>query len=488
VTSVLRGAMLTVAMRWGSRLIGIVSTVILARLLMPDDFGVTAMASMVIGLVSVLLDLGVNVSLIRNRDVTLEHYQAAWTLRLAQAISISALLLVIAPFAGDYFRDHRVVYVLMVLALNVTVGSLENIGVISFQKNMQFGLEFRYLLTNRIFGFVCTVAAALTLRNYWALVLASLASSLFAVVNSYRVHPMRPAVSFGKLREILSVSQWMLAQNIGNYLDETLHKLVVGHREDAGTMGAYSLATEIAAMPSTELLQPLNRVLFPAFVAASHDLVKLKQTFLLAQSVQVLIALPAAVFMSLLADPIVDVMLGPKWTAAVPLLRALALASAIQAVKASAWYVSLTLGRERNSAAISWMQVTLFAALCFMVFPGARALQIAQLRVCVPAVGLCFQLWVVSKALGNLTFVELIAGLWRSIAAVAVTVVLFFYFFPNRIGDSALLTLLFGGAFCIVTYVACLVVFRLATGRLGLAEGYIVSRISPLVREVVRRG
>jgi O-antigen/teichoic acid export membrane protein len=468
-------------MRWSSRLIGVLSTLILARLLLPADFGIAAMAWTVIGFVSVLLDLGVNVALIRNADATEAHFHSAWTLRLAQAALVALVLLAVAPFAGDYFHDRRVVPVLMVLALNVLIASFENIGVISFQKEMQFGLEFRYLLTNRVFGFIVTVVAALVLRNYWALVAAGIASSLFTVANSYRVHPIRPRLSTKKLREILSVSQWMLLQNVGNYLDDSLHKLVVGNRESAATMGAYSLASEISAMPSTELLQPLNRVLFPAFVAASHDLDRLKRTFLLAQGVQVLVALPASVFLSLLAPSVVAVLLGPKWSAAAPLLQALALASAIQAVKSSAWYVSITLTRERVSAGISWMQVVLFVLLAFVAMPSAGATGIAQLRVVVPAIGLVFQLWVVSRGLGNLAISEFMAGLWRPGLAVAFTAAAYLYGVSDLFAARPALHLALGGPFCAGAYVLCLWFFKLATRRLSAPEQYLVSILGPLL-------
>ena len=132
--SVFKGALLTLSMRWLSRLIGIASTLVLARLLMPDDFGVVAMASIVVGLSSMLLDLGVNVALIRNTQATSEHYHSAWTLRLLQALGVAALLVAVSPLAADYFRDSRVTPVLVLMAVNVVISGLENIGIVAFRK------------------------------------------------------------------------------------------------------------------------------------------------------------------------------------------------------------------------------------------------------------------------------------------------------------------------------------------------------------------
>src|SRR5690606_22822899 len=113
-TSVLRGAVLTVGMRWTDRLIGLVSTLILARLLVPEDIGIIAMSSMVVALADMLLDLGVAAALIQNRDATREHFNTAWTIRLIQMCASALLVLLAAPLAGAWFDEPRVASVLQV--------------------------------------------------------------------------------------------------------------------------------------------------------------------------------------------------------------------------------------------------------------------------------------------------------------------------------------------------------------------------------------
>jgi O-antigen/teichoic acid export membrane protein len=223
-TSILKGAALAITMRWSDRMIGLASTLILARLLVPEDFGIIAMASLVVGLLDVLLDLGVNVALIQNRNAEPAHYDTAWTLRLLQTVVSATLIASGAPLAGDYFGDQRVVAVLQAMSIGLVLMGLENIGVITFQKNMQFGLDFRFIFTKRIAGFLATIAAAWFLRSYWALVIGTLVSKTTGVLLSYAMHPMRPRISFEKFREIFGVSQWMLIRSIGGYLDNNLTK------------------------------------------------------------------------------------------------------------------------------------------------------------------------------------------------------------------------------------------------------------------------
>src|SRR5574343_1343215 len=147
--SAARGAVIVVAMRWTDRLIGLFSTLILARLLVPADFGIVAMASIVVGLVDTLLALGVGSALIQNRNAGREDFDTAWTLGIIQGAVVATLIWFAAPYAAESFRDPRVQDVVRVMAFTTFLGAFENIGVVAFQKNMEFGRDFRYFLFRR---------------------------------------------------------------------------------------------------------------------------------------------------------------------------------------------------------------------------------------------------------------------------------------------------------------------------------------------------
>lgn len=418
-TTVFQGALFSIAMRWTDRLIGLVSTLILARLLAPEDFGIIAMASLVIGLVGVLLDLGVNVALIQNPQATQAHYDTAWTLRILQSAVTAALIFLGAPLAGEYFSDARVVPVMQALSGSIVVAGLENVGVVQFQKDMQFGLDFRFMFLKRITSFVTTITAAVLMQSYWALVIGTIIGRLAGTLISYRMHPMRPRPSLEKFREIFAVSQWMLVRSSGLYLDGNLHKMIVGRRADSAVLGGYTLADEISAMPSTELLAPINRALFPAFVAARENLAELKRLFLLAQGVQTLVGIPAGVGLAMVANEAVIVLLGEKWLPAVPFVQVLALVGAIQAITTSGGYVLITLGRMSQVALIAWGQIGLFVLGAFAAMPQADAGNIALIRLATVGAGLGVVLWFLMRALTNLSTLDLLRTTSRPLLATA---------------------------------------------------------------------
>ncbi|PKO90630.1 MAG: lipopolysaccharide biosynthesis protein [Betaproteobacteria bacterium HGW-Betaproteobacteria-10] len=407
-------------MRWTDRLIGLISTLILARLLVPADFGIVAMASIVVGLADTLLDLGVGSALIQNRHAGRDHFDTAWTLRLAQGALAALAIWFAAPFAAESFHDPRVLDVVRFMALSVFLGGFENIGIVSFQKNMEFGQDFRFLFLRRVSGFVVTIVLAFVLRSYWAMVIGALFGRFAGIGLSYLLHDYRPRLSLVKVRDLWSFSQWILVRNLGAYGLLQLDKFLIGQRTDAATMGAYSLADEVASMPTTELLAPLGRVLFPVFVKVAHDAELLRIAFCKALGVQCLFALPAGVGLALVAEEAVPLLLGEQWLPAIPLVKTLALISVFTALSHSSGYVLLALGKVWFQAMLSWLQLALLACLALVFFPDIGAQGIASIRLATTALGFCLFIGLVLYYVKSIRFTDIFIHTWRPLCATGV--------------------------------------------------------------------
>lgn len=472
--------LLAVAMRWIDRAIGVASTLVLARLLVPEDFGIIAMASLAIALADAVLAFSVHVALIQNQKATQAHYDTAWTLRLLQTSASMLVLILIAPLAADYFEEARLQLVLQLLSLSLLLAGLENIGIIDFQKHMQFGAELRFRFLRRIISFSITVTAALWLRSYWALVIGTLAGQSIGVVLSYWLHPMRPRISFEKFREIFQVSQWMMVNSIGVYFQKNLHKILVGRWSSTGTMGAYTLADEISAMPTGELLAPINRALFPSFAKVKDNPARLKELFLLAQGVQTLIAVPAAAGLAVVAQEAVPILLGDKWNAAIPFVQILALVNISQALSTSGRWVLVVIGQVRTSALYGWAQVALFTVLALTAFSGSEAINIAWLRLFVGATGLWLLLWLLVRGFPLLRAREVIANSVRPLLAAAIMALSLTYMgtvLAVSIGFTLVLKVLAGA----IVYTASIAAFWWLAGRPPGAESYVVKKASDLI-------
>jgi O-antigen/teichoic acid export membrane protein len=284
---------------------------------------------------------------------------------------------------------------------------------------MEFGIESRFILIKRLSGAVITVGAAWLLQSYWALVIGSLSGRVIGVGLSYAMHPMRPRLSFIRMKSMLSFSTWNLLRGIAGFLNNNLHRFFVGGRGTTAEMGHYSLGSDIAAMPSTELLAPLSRVLFPLFVNLKHDLVQLKQAFLLALGVQTLIGVPAATGLIVVSNELVLALLGAKWIAAVPFIQIMGAVNIIIALGTSGGYVLLALGRAKVVAYSAWASVLLFVVLVTLAIPQGGAMAIATLRLVVAGFIMIMFLYLLNRELPALRMLEMLRSIWRPCIASA---------------------------------------------------------------------
>ncbi len=426
--SVFKSGILSIAIRWSNRLIGFISTVILARLLDPDDFGIVALAYLVTALIGVLSNFGVHVALIQNKNPTVAHYNTAWTLRLIQMGVAALVVLLVAPLAADYFDEPRLTPVLRILSLGLVIAGFRNIGIINFQKEMRFDLELRFVTLTKIVSFLVLLIMVWQIGSYWAMVFGTLFQKSFGTLLSYVMHPMRPSFSLEKFKEIFSVSQWLLIKNVGVYLDQNLHKIFVGGISNNAIMGGYTMADQIASLPGSDLLGPINRALFPVFVRVKDDLRELKRLFLLAQGVQTMVVMPTSVGLALVAPEAVYVLLGEKWLFAVPFLQVLALTYLVHSITTSSSYVMITMGYVSRTTLWVWAQAIVFLIIVAPIQSNIDTIQIAELRLLTVFGGLFLAIGMLKKTLNNVSNYEIIITILRPVLAtliMAVTILAF---------------------------------------------------------------
>ena len=475
--SISGGAIIMIMMRWVDRLIGIVSTLILARLLVPEDFGIIAMASLVVGFADIIFDLGVNVAVIQKKSPDQSFFNTAWTLRILQSTCVVTFLVLMAPFAADYYNDERVTNAIRVMALSMFIMSFENIGIVTFQKELNFAADAKFTLSKRLAGFFVTILLTLILDNYWGMIIGALCSRLFSTVLSYFVHPMRPWFSLAYFKDIFSISQWVLVKNISQYLDRNLHIILVGGISKTSVTGGYTLAGEISDVPGTDLLAPINRVLFPAFARVKDDRTELTKLLLMAQSIQVMVTFPTCVGFVLTAREFVPVALGDKWMFIVPFIQVLALSNIIQSISSSANYVLTVIGQIRVLAITSWAQIIIFGLGVALFQAQLDAELIAKIRFSAIALTFALSYYILTRYVPTVSIVQMLKGIVRpalgcgamvaALLAIDQAVVL-----PTPL-MLALKVMTGGLAYCAVVLIA----WHLS-GRPNGAESYLIDKIA----------
>jgi len=184
------------------RTLGIISTLILARLLLPEDFGLVAMAMSIVAATEILTAFGFDVVLIQKQGATRAHYDTAWTLQVCFGLAGAICLTLLASPTAWFYHEEQLKSVIYVIAVSFFFRNLENIAVVDFRKKMVFHKEFAYRFSIKIIGFCVTIPLAIYLRSFWALVFGQLTLSLATFVLSYAMNSFRPRLSFTHTREI----------------------------------------------------------------------------------------------------------------------------------------------------------------------------------------------------------------------------------------------------------------------------------------------
>lgn len=415
----LHGSFWMIATRWGMRLTGVVSTVILARLLTPSDFGIVAMAMIVVGILEVMNQTGQKVVIIRHPDPVRADYDTCWTMSVLIGLGIAVLVIAASPLAERYYHDPRVIPVMQCLALRSALGGFENVGVLDFRRNLRFDRLFWYSLYPKLITFFITIFLAVVLRNYWALVGGMIATIVVTDILSYIMHPYRPFFSLEKLREMRSFSFWTLVRTIGWCLNFQVDLFAIGGVAGAAAMGRYSVASDVASTPSQELNNPLVMTLYPVMVKVQHDYPSLKRLYLQVLGWSAIICTSTSVGVALVAHDMVALFLGPKWITLVPLVPWLALSSGMLGLASGAYSVFDSIGVPQVGARMQWLRVVFLAAAIVPVVLLTRNLEwLAGMRLAATLLFMPTLFFAVGNRIGVSPW-EYLGVFWRPFLATA---------------------------------------------------------------------
>ena len=410
--SLLRGTAWMIGARWLTRCIGLVSMVILARLLAPEDYGLVAMAMLAYGLLETIAYAGVDLALMRQGADTRAHYDTAWTVQLIQNCVVAALLLIAAPLTAAYFSEPRAVAVIQLIALRSVIEGAQNIGIVAFRKELDFAKEFRFMLYNKLANFIVIVAAAYWFRNYWALVIGSVSASVIGLMLSYAMHPYRPRLSLAKSKEIWSFSQWLMISRVGSFLNRKADEFIVGGAAGTAAIGAYHFASDLATTPSIEVVMPMRRALFPSLAKLTSQPDQFARMVRDSFSSVAVLCFSVGFGLMAVAPEFVQVFLGPKWVETVPLIQWLAVFGAFTGLTLLLEVPLWVSGRTKWTALQTWLELAALVPAAWFAVHEFGIVGAAAARTCV-AITMVPIMMHISVRAGSVSYTDLIGAVWR---------------------------------------------------------------------------
>jgi teichuronic acid exporter len=303
-------------------------TVVLARLLLPEEFGLLALLSLFIGLGAVFVDGGLTSALIQRQDV---HYNDECTMfwfNISASIGICALLWLLAPLIAAFYGNAVLELVTKVLALNLPLAAIGAVHHALLTKRLEFDKLVIVGASASLISGTAAVCLAISGFGVWSLVYQTLVSSAVASILVWVISPWRPSLIWSRHshKRLLGFGGYMLASAVLSMIYAKAYTIVVGKFYGVSDLAYYSRAESTQQLPTNIMSGVLWRVFLSVFSESSHDKARLCRGVALAIRTAMLLNTPIMMGLAIVADPAVRILFGPQWLSSVPVLQVLCLA------------------------------------------------------------------------------------------------------------------------------------------------------------------
>lgn len=346
-------------------ILSLVRSVVLARLLIPEMFGLMGLCSIVIQTVETFTRPGIGQALIQRQSSFSDARDTAFTLLVLRGVLLTAILALIAPVAARFYESDELANMLFVLSSIFIIGGLANINIVAQQKELSFkSLTYLGQVTT-VISTLSTIALAIWLRNVWALVYGQIIAALVNCLLSYYFVSGTPRFSFNRkiAKELISYGKFITASSIVLFLASSLDTAVIGKVLGTELLGFYVLAFTFANIITSGIAKLISSVLMPAYAKLQNDRARLRSAYLQTISLITLVTAPAAAGIYILAEPLVIVVFGENWAAASGPLQILVIFGLLRAITAATGYLFEGIGKPQFSLYAGACRLLVLAAL-----------------------------------------------------------------------------------------------------------------------------
>ncbi len=461
------------ALRMFQRGFAALRVIILARLLAPEDFGLMGIALITLAFLEAFTETGFRSALIQKAGDIKEYLDVAWTAVLIRSVFLFLIIFLSAPYIAGFFDVEEsfdrnlATWVIRVMALVVLIRGMVNIGTVLFDKQLEFQKRF-FIQAGETFADVGVgITLAIIYQNVWALVFGAIAGAGMKLLLSYVLHPHRPRLRWetAKAKELYVFGRWILFNNVLFLAATRGDAAVVGRILGPTSLGIYELGIRMAQLMTREIGAVTGVVAFPAYSEVQRDVERLRRAFFMSLDMVSSITIPIAVLTSVLAVPLVEVVLEDAWLDVAIILPFLAAAGAMRAISAVGGSLFMGVGKPSLDFQMSILRTVILFVL-IVPLANAYGLAGAGTAVIISALSMLpFLLWSSAKQLDVSPFRigrTLVPSVLIS-ASVAGAVVLAEWFGPTVGLETAIWRLVIGSLIGFAAYVAaCAAIFAVS--------------------------
>lgn len=415
------GLVWTFAQQFGNQLIGFFVTVILARILLPAEFGLIGMIAVFVAIGNTLLDAGLTQSLIRNREVDQEDYSTVFYFNIIASVIFYGVIFFSAPLISDFYEQPILTDIIRIYSITFVISAFGAVQLAKLTKEMDFKTQTLIAIPSTVIGGFFGVYLAYKGYGVWSLVWSNIITIAGSTIQLWLYSKWKPARTFNitKFKYHFNFGYKLTISGILNTIFNNIFLVIIGKFFSPAQVGFYTRAETMKQLPVTNISNALNKITYPLFTEIQDDNARLKKVYkVLMESILFSIS-PVLIFTAVLAEPIFRFIFTEKWLPAVPYFQILCFTGILYPVHAYNLNVLKVKGRSDLFLKLTMIKKILtLGVILFTIQFGIYGLLYAQVFLSV--FGFIINAHYTNKFIGysaldqvkDISPIVLTAGLW----------------------------------------------------------------------------
>lgn len=431
-------------------------TVVLARLLSPDDFGLFAMITVFSNFGMLFKDLGFGHALIYHKDSSAIEFHSVFVINLAIGITFSLLFFLLAPVIASFYGEPRLESLTKVFSVVFIIQAFGSVNITELKKKVDF--RSLMIVENAAYFLSAIIAILLAFIGFgvWSLIVKTVLNITLLTIFVYTVSTYRPKISFNaKIVKGLWVYSYQVSGNgFLTYWMRNLDNLMIGKMIGQQPLGIYNMAYSIMLLPMKNISSVIKDVLFPSFSSVGNKVKRIRTVYLKVVQTVALVTFPLLAGLACLSDLFVPVLFGDHWAGMIPVLTLLSLVAIPQSIFTINGTIYLNTGRPDIPLKINLVSLPLYAAGFYIGLRAHGVLGLVYAYITVYTILMIPNYFFCAKQI-DLTLTEFLEKLWPVIISVAFMslFVLLSKWFIQSNTDTALYPFLISVCVGVVAYI-----------------------------------
>lgn len=301
----------------------LVIQIVLARLLLPEEYGLVGLLTIFITISDVFILQGLTTALIQKKNADQKDYSSVFFANIAMSCVLYAILFLIAPIIASFYNEPSLTDIMRVLSLNVLFGAFAAVPNAILSRKLDFKKSFIRNISNVSVQGIVGITFAFLGAGAWAMVYSKVFGTLVGALVLMATVDWWPKLtfSFERVKKLFSFSSKVLATNLLNTVFNNIHSLIIGKAFNTTELGYYQRGQQTPQVAMTSLDGSMTEVLYPTFSKLQNDVKALKAAVSKSISASMFIVLPAMFGMIAVAEPLTVVLLTEKWLPSVPFMQ-----------------------------------------------------------------------------------------------------------------------------------------------------------------------